>query len=115
MKKSYLIVIGSLYLLGLAYLAFPADKNSLPLIEEAVAEAFVIDEPDVRLPNAGAVAYVSPDGCQVVWEPQGASGKWAHCAVVQWGKAIQHTVPAGVDFAAISREWDEVYAPENWL
>lgn len=89
-------------------------KELLPLIEETVAETTFTEKPDIRLPADGAVAYVSPVGCQVVWEPNDAAGDWAHCDDVRWDKAIQHPVQAGVDFAVISFEWDKVYAPWNW-
>ncbi len=79
-------------------------------------EIVVVEEQSVY--TGGPVAYVdfSVDSfgeCVVVWYPD---SRFANCADATegWQTMFQFSVPAGTDYAKISREWDDVFAPSIW-
>lgn len=91
-----------------------------PMVSPATGKVIeIVEVPNETVYTDGPIAYVdySVDktfgDCVAVWYPD---GRFTNCADTTegWQTMFLREVPAGADYAKISHEWNDVFAPKNW-
>lgn len=91
-----------------------------PMVSPATGKVIeIVEVSKETVYTGGPVAYVdySVDKtfgeCVAVWYPEGRPASCAG-ATAGWQTMFLREVPAGADYAKISREWNDVFDPKNW-